>query len=54
MNIECVHKFGCPICGSEDLFMQSIVLGNCLKKNFEVAVGSKLIPGVLIACGSVQ
>lgn len=54
MNIECVHEFGCPICGSKDLCFQCMVLSNCLKKNFQVAVGSKVIPEVLIACGSVQ
>lgn len=54
MNIERVHKFGCPICASKELFFQCTVLSSCLKENFQVAVGSKLIPEVLMACGSVQ
>lgn len=53
MNIKCVHKFGCPVCGSKDLVFRCVVLSNCLK-NFQVAVGSTLIPEVFVACGSVQ
>lgn len=40
MNIKRVHKFGCPICEAKGLIFQCVVLCNCLKHSFQVAVGS--------------